>query len=103
MLEPLIRLLTGLAALIGVGGGAVVAGETCGGDTRGAREEAEESGIPETARTPVRTPSTSSRRGIQPSTPRSPGGLGGDRSPGGAAAYPTSGSFSRTPSNSKLT
>lgn len=104
MLEPIIRLLTGIAALIGFGGGAVVAGETCGGDTRGAREEAEEAGIPAAARTPNRTPS--SRRGLQPSTPRSPAtpGAAPDRSPSGtfSAAGTPSGQFSRTPSMSRL-
>lgn len=38
VLEPIIRILTGLAAFIGLGAGTVVAGETCASDGRGARE-----------------------------------------------------------------
>lgn len=104
MLEPIIRLLTGIAALIGFGGGAVVAGETCGGDTRGAREEAEEAGIPAAARTPNRTPS---KRGIQSATPRSPpsGTFNADsstRTPSGQFTRTPSGQFTRTPSSNRL-
>ena len=39
LFEPIVRIMTAIAAMIGLGGGAAVTAESCAGDNTSARDE----------------------------------------------------------------